>query len=89
MGERGDYYSQQKPAFKEKLRARYADKIAFFYSNWLTAKTQRLCQILSAQNACYREQIPFCHLFGILQVLTCMSDDSDFSRRTVGTNGDR
>lgn len=30
MGERGSYYSQQKPAFKEKLRARYADKIAYF-----------------------------------------------------------
>lgn len=62
-------------------------KLRIFYSNWLIAKTQRLCQILSAQNACYREQIPFCHLFGILQVLTCMSDDSEFSKGTVATNG--
>jgi hypothetical protein len=70
--EHGNYYSQQKPAFKEKLRARYADKIVYFYWNWMTAKIQRLCRILSAQNACYREQIPFCHLADILQVLTCL-----------------
>lgn len=71
-GEHGSYYSQQKPAFKEKLRARYADKIVYFYSSYMTEKTQRRCQVLSAQNACYREQIPFCHLADILQVLTCL-----------------
>jgi hypothetical protein len=29
-GEFGSYYSQQKPAFKEKLRARYAEQIVYF-----------------------------------------------------------
>jgi hypothetical protein len=37
-GEHGSYYSQQKPAFKEKLRARYADKIVYFYSSYMTEK---------------------------------------------------
>jgi hypothetical protein len=72
----GSYYSQQKPAFKEKLRARYADYFMCSYFSYMTAKTQRLCRILSAQNARYREQISFCHLSDILQVLTYPQEKS-------------